>query len=331
MSTDALCIKMIDDTQHSEYQNHQVLASVILWSYYSPEFKNTMFSALFVLLYAAAALGDTVIHVAVNVSEACHPCGSIYCPCPDLASALKLTNSTNGTFTLQVGPGTFAGRNNTGLKPIKSTSVTVIGASNYSTVLDGEFKSRIFFVVEATLTLVNLTITRGFSREFGGSVISLRSVVNAQSVHFIESIGLFGGAMAYLYESTGHVYNCTFQDNLASILTEPLPEDPNGAGGGMYIGCSHPVVEQTTFRTNRALGNSNSGFGGAVSIQSLDRCSTRPLFLDCDFTQNFAGPAGTLLGKECGNCFGQGGAVHTYGGESYCKSVAHVLCFDNVC
>ena len=118
----------------------------------------------------------------------------------------------------------------------------IIGASDGSTVIDGNDHDRVFHVLTSTVTFTNLTIQDGMDLSVGGGggvLVNFGHHATFESVTVKDntSVSLGGGIRA--------IGNVTLVDSTVDSNTAPR-------GGGLYLQGSNSTVENSTISRNTA-------------------------------------------------------------------------------
>ena len=160
-----------------------------------------------------------------------------------LAEAL---NCTGGSFDVEwVG----SVKLETAIRVLDGTTLSVTGASDGSSRIDGANETSLFEVMGGNLHLSKLTMVNG-TAEFGGSINARDSVVTTSSCSFVGNVALYGGAV-YLFDSAFEALNATFVGNIAEF-----------DGGAIVSIASNVTVGQSgRFEGNEAL------YGGAICAE----------------------------------------------------------------
>jgi predicted outer membrane repeat protein len=97
------------------------------------------------------------------------------------------------------------------------TSLTVRAAATAKTaIIDGGNKVQLFDVWGA-LTVINMTLTNGFTVDFGGAIYSRAdAAVNGTGSVFSGHQARFGGAILLNHNSLLHISGCEFSNNSCS-------------------------------------------------------------------------------------------------------------------
>jgi hypothetical protein len=211
-----------------------------------------------------------------------------------------LTNCTEAALRAAMGGGgtvTFACDGTIKLASTISNSVdTLLDGSGHRVTISGGGTMRIFCVnPNVTFTLVNLTLTQGFSDTTGAGILNRGGTVNALGVAFTansSSPGTNGGGGAIRNdsgtlnlracsftgnsvigagtntESGGAIYNdgtmnasaCTFTNNQARNLgpNDTFYSGGGGGAGGAVYNAGVAVIEGSTFSGNAAFGAGGS-------------------------------------------------------------------------
>ena len=112
--------------------------------------------------------------------------------------------------------------------------------------LDGNGRTRFFTLVQANLTLENVTMTNGFAFD-GGAIDATKSVILIRNSSVSQCKSIYGGVL-YLVESSAVAIETTFEHNYA----DNSHRTTLGQGGVVYMSRSTFRVAQCTFRSNAA-------------------------------------------------------------------------------
>jgi len=157
--------------------------------------------------------------------------------------------------TIYLNPGNYSGVNNTNITISNSSRNIVIsgnGSPNAVTI-NGEEKNYFFYITNgAKLTLKNLTLINGISDSYDiGALRNNNGTLVLENCIFKNNkCNSFGGVL-YTQDSTT-ISNCEFINNTAP------------RGGAIYISGGQLSISNSKFTNNSAVGNSTTGFGGAI-------------------------------------------------------------------
>ena len=160
-------------------------------------------------------------------------------------------DAANGTsaVTVHLGAGHYTLG---GLLLVPRGVLTIIGAGENSTIIDGAGVDRVFDVASgATLTLRQLTLTGGSSAVEGGAVRAYGATVNLDMVTISASTAAGDGGALFAAGSTVNLTNSTFSG------------DTGLSGGAVATLDGSTTITGCTFGTSLA-----QDVGGAVSISS---------------------------------------------------------------
>jgi uncharacterized protein YjbI with pentapeptide repeats len=154
--------------------------------------------------------------------EPCDVCPS-GCPFTTLGPAVDATDDGG---TIRICPGTYRT-----LDVIIFKDVTIVGAGDGAggTILDGERQARVLDIDDATVTIRDLTVTRGGVTGFdlgGGIFVGSVSTLTLERVQVTDNAnGLLGGGIIVDTTSTLHLRQSAVTNNRVDI---------EGQGGGIY-------------------------------------------------------------------------------------------------
>ncbi|MFM7201017.1 MAG: MopE-related protein [Myxococcota bacterium] len=160
--------------------------------------------------------------------------------------------------SVKVAAGTFAENLKLGQKV-----VTVEGAGEGQTLLDGQAGGSVWTVAQAELHLSHVTVQNGYALSGGGMYFyaaggSLTHVtLKANKVSSNGSKGNGGGGM-YLYDASPSLEHVKFLNNGAYSGYEG---QVFGYGGGMYLDHASPTLRAVTFQENYASHSNMANFG----------------------------------------------------------------------
>jgi len=253
-----------------------------------------------VLLFGASLAGTTPIithaeagATTLDVDTTIDSTASEYKACTaalddcSLAGAIDLTYGTASVWTINVPAGTYVLSDTGALEIMNSGSITINGAGQEQTILDGNDTNRVFDVTVAEdLVINNLTIANGHAPD--------GPLSNSD-----------GGAIR---NKAGNLTmnNCTVRDNRAG---DDSPTHSGGHGGALTVEANYTVLNNCTFANNRAghdTAGARGGYGGAVYIQN-----GFVTMESCTFTSNRAGD-GADDPEDDGGRGGWGGAIYLY-------------------
>ncbi|MBF2000098.1 MAG: DUF4347 domain-containing protein [Synechococcales cyanobacterium M58_A2018_015] len=215
------------------------------------------------------------------------------------------------------------------LNILKNLTIDGSGAPNLT--ISGNNASRVMFVEKngLNLTLRNLTIANGNTRDEGGGVqVRMFSNITVENCRFLNNKGGVGGAIRIGYGGKGTILNSVFENNDGTSLRSP---QSGGAiatyGGGGPGGQGFLVVRDCRFTNNRGVN------GGAIYNLLMPMTVENSVFLNNSsaghigggavFTDggNPVGPGTTRGGTitvrgswfEGNRTAGEGGALFLYG------------------
>jgi hypothetical protein len=204
-----------------------------------------------------------------------------------LAGAIDMTYGTASVWTINVPAGTYVLSETGSLEIMNSGRVTINGAGQEQTILDGNDTNRVFDISVAEDLIINdLTIANGHAPD--------GPLSNSD-----------GGAIR---NKAGNVTmnRCTVRDSRAG---DDSPTRSGGHGGALSVEANYTVLNDCAFVNNRAghdTAGARGGYGGAVYIQN-----GFVTMEGCTFTNNRAGN-GADDAEDDGGRGGWGGAIYLY-------------------
>lgn len=252
------------------------------------------------------------------------------CTLRQAITAANAAGSGPHTITFQLGSSSIYTITLTGALPAISTTLTIQGPNSNGgqIVIDGNNQFRPFVVNSGqTLTLQNLTVSRGHVQgaggtgNYGGAIFNNGGTVNLNGVtlnnnsalgesgSFTNSSGV-GGA---IYNTNGaqlNITGSTFSGNVATGMV-----GGGGYGGAIYNdNHSRFTISGSIFNGNQAQGNSDLIFAGQAwggAITSISP-STMSIITNSTFSANSA--TGGSAGSNGGSAWG--GALYIDGGQT---------------
>lgn len=230
--------------------------------------------------WAATTLDvDTTIDSAATQYQACTAAPN---DC-SLAGAIELTYGTASEWIINVPAGTYV-LSQTGDLEIMGGDITINGAGQEQTIIDGNDTDRVFYITTGDLVINDLAIANGHAPD--------GPLTNSN-----------GGAIRNIAGNLT-MNNCTLRDNRAG---DDSPSRTGGHGGALQIEANYTVLNNCTFSNNHGghdIAGTRGGNGGAINIQNgfvtLENCS---------FVSNYAGNGGDDLEGDGGRG-GWGGAIY---------------------
>ena len=191
----------------------------------------------------SAASGDT-IYVNTNGNNSWNGLNSTWINGTNgpKATIKNATSVVNSGGTVYIANGTYKENNITINK-----NMTLVGYSQYSTIINGTNNNTIFNIVSGmNVTIIGLTLTNG-NATWGGAIGNAGNL-NITNSTFTNNFSVHGGAI----DSTGNVTtsNSTFAYNTA-----------NNEGGAIYSTNSNLTITNSIFMNNTA------NDGGAINIR----------------------------------------------------------------
>ena len=168
-------------------------------------------------------------------------------------------NSGGGTITFACSSTQTIDLSNQVL-PLITTNITIDGGNNIT--IDGHYTTRILYVYTGgTLTLKNITLTRGNSSgvvggtQDGGAIVNI-GTLNAENTKFIDNHtrDTSSGSAIYSYGPL-NVTNCEFAVN-------------QGGGGALKVRSSGAttMITGSSFHDNIAVDTGGGGYGGGMQV-----------------------------------------------------------------
>ncbi len=221
-----------------------------------------------------------------------------------LRSAIDYADSTGSVDTIFVPAGTY----NLSLGELDIEQPVVIqGGGAGSTVVSGGGASRVFQIDNGPVTIVDLTVTRGYDLDGygGGILVSGDSTVDLDSVNVTDSRADYGGGgLAIVGSATVTAKNCTFTYDSTTVGGE-------GDGGAISNNDGNLTIDHCIFTHNYGDGES-----GAIDIDTeggTDSISNS--VIDSNYSPNYVGGIGcwgtslVMVNDTVGwNSVGSGGA-----------------------
>ncbi len=183
--------------------------------------------------------------------------------CGDSGSANQLRDKLSaaqsrggGTITFTCGPSIVLNAAY-GALPTITTNITINGGNTIT--LSGNNASRLFFVDGGTLTLNNITITKGYYNGDGGAIYNNIGTLNINNSKFLyNETTLNGNGGAIISFGALNVANSEFAYNKAAN------------GGALYStgGAAVTTVTGSNFHDNQTKDTITYGWGGAVYMSA---------------------------------------------------------------
>ncbi len=193
--------------------------------------------------------------------------------------ALSLTYGTESDpVTIHIGPGVFSPSATGEILPLPLISrVNLAGESEFSTIIDGEYTSTIFWGKnDGVLVIQDLTITGGFSQKDGGGVRCASTNPHFLRCTFSGNQANDGGGGMFIEDaSSPQLENCTFWENIADT-----------GGAGLLCNASTPVIQSCTFKLN------SCDYGAGITCKN----NSNARISNCLFTENYE-----YTGLYCGD------------------------------
>jgi uncharacterized repeat protein (TIGR01451 family) len=234
---------------------------------------------------------------------------------------LRAAVSNTSISTINVMPGTYLlTSSGSGHLQIDRT-LTIQNAGGGQAIIDGNNSSRVFYINSATVTLRELTITRGRGAGIeGGAVYGNSGTLNVYQSTFNGNAtsGSKPGGAIYGNSSTVNLYNSTITGNSAS----------GSEGGGIYLNGGALLVSNSTIAGNTAASNSGGGIyrSGTLTLRNS---------IVADNTGGQISGSGTITSQGrnlieggCTGCSGSDltadpmlGALADNGGDTYTRAL----------
>lgn len=175
---------------------------------------------------------------------------------------------------------------------VNGTVLTVTGAAADShAAIDGNFATRLFTVVNASLRLSGVNITSGAGVAVGGAVAAAGSTLTLNRTNFVGNTATGSGGAVYVSDGSSVTLvggeTSTFADNAAA------------SHGGAFYATGGSVVSWVG--EARFLDNSCGGYGGGLAVEASAVMAT--------------GNA-VFLGNVAEGITGYGGAMNAFSGSS---------------
>ncbi|MCX6583203.1 MAG: Ig-like domain-containing protein [Candidatus Aminicenantes bacterium] len=167
--------------------------------------------------------------------------------------------------------------------------LTITGAGNSQTFIDGNDYDRVLHILNGTVTITDLTIRKGIAPATGGSfpgisgggilnsakltltrcVIKENTAADGTGYHYDAEPGGHGGGI--FNEGTLVIDHCTITDNRAgkgAVSSSESDGGPGGHGGGIYNASTLNIYDSTISRNRAGNGGpaipvaGNQGYGG---------------------------------------------------------------------
>ena len=193
--------------------------------------------------------------------------GSSQNPFKSLECAIK--NSKDDT-TVYLNKGNYIGEKNRNIEIDKT--ITIIGKSKENTIISGE-NNGILFNVTGKLTLINLTLTNGYSTGYGGSIYCNGREITIKNCIVRNSSAYYDGGAIYNNLGVLNIENSFFTNNSARHY------------GGVLYTLGTTSIKNSTFTEN--ILTSQEGVGACIAAGGkidLDGC----LFHNCFTTYSAA-------------------------------------------
>lgn len=224
----------------------------------------------------------------------------------ELRDAIDAANASVGvadTITIAAGTITL-----TSALPKITDELTILGAGEGVTILDGDDQFRIFYASGAgALTLENMTIQNGYaggtgSQRFGGGIRVSTGDLTLSSVTFDGNSARNSGGAVYALGYSIVIDDVTFTNNSTS---DSVGYYLSQRGGALRIFQDDGTI---TISNSTLTGNHAGGRGGAVSIYTTADVSSAITITDSTFADNTVGRGdGTTFPS-----YGRGGALALY-------------------
>ena len=230
---------------------------------------------------AAAAGSAVALYVA---SGGTGDCTSLATACGTLQAATTAaqTNHNGDDVTINVGAGTFVGRDTIAASALHSLSIVGAGAS--STTADGNLNGSVFIVNSGTVTIRDLTITRGKNtsgNRGGGIDAKSAATLTVRSSTISGNTGSVDGTGSYL--SGGGIT----AEGALTVDSSTISGNTGNYGGGIESG------GVLTVNSSTISGNFSGGGGGGGGIDHYDYGHTSTVTVNSSTisgnTENYGG------------------------------------------
>ena len=175
-------------------------------------------------------------------------------------SLIKAMNYTSEDSTIYLNEGKYVGENNRNISLNKS--VTLIGKSKETTIIDCESVGRLFTMdSNSKLTLIDLTLKNGYSNANGGLIYNEGGQITIKNCILSNSYGYKNGGAIYNNFGNLNVENSYFINNSAYEY------------GGVIYTIGQTNIKGSTFTQNFLT--YDTGVGGCIAADgniNLDGC-----------------------------------------------------------
>lgn len=252
---------------------------------------------------------EGIIYVSVDGDDL--NIGSIEAPLATIKAAIG-----TGSNHIIIGPGIFK---EYGLE-IKDSNLTIEGAGENKTIIDGENNGEIFTNYNSSLILSNLSLINGKnSVSSGGAIVNIGNLT-LENVRIINS--------STTYQNGGAIYSVGILKIINSTLSN---NSAVGSGGAIYADVSNSVlsydssliIENSDFVNNVA--ESTTYGGGVIYMQKINGEKS---IVNSRFINNTANAGGAIFLQSCENEFNVENSTFinnkalttqdTYGGGAIC-------------
>ncbi|HIJ71529.1 MAG TPA: hypothetical protein HPP87_09230 [Planctomycetes bacterium] len=182
---------------------------------------------------------------------------------------------------------------------------------------------------DANSIISGLTITKGYSDEFGGGIKCVSSSPTIINCNFVANIAPDGGGGLSNHDSSPSLINCVFREN-----------EGHWGGGICNLGQSNPTIANCTFSNNiggDGAGVYDHGIGYCILINCTFNTNSgiglyshggSPKLTKCSFTNNSAtaivSDGGSPILSDCIFTDNQGHGMYNYGGSPVLTSCTFI-------
>ena len=193
---------------------------------------------------------------------------------------LAVNNDSSGTWTIEVGAGTYNISNGSGDSAgdfdIRN-DVTIRGSGVGATIIDANSVDRVFQVHSSTVTFEDMTIQEGRGSSPGGAIhINAASDVTVNQVRLFDNAPSLSNGGAIHNSGTLTVTNSTFDSNDAPVSSGGAIYQASGGvaniSNSLFVGNSASLSNGGAIYANGTLNVTNSTFSGN-SISGFDNGS----------------------------------------------------------
>ncbi|MCL2116629.1 MAG: hypothetical protein FWH29_10475 [Methanobrevibacter sp.] len=174
-----------------------------------------------------------------------------------LGGLKQAVKNANDGDTILLKNGVYSGKNNTNLIITKNINIKGLGSN---VVLDGQGKNQIFIVSGKKVSLRNLKLTKGYTRNKGGVIYHKTGDLTLINCTFTNNQAYNGGAV-YSEKNKLSVISSNFIKNKAEKY-----------GGAIYSEKAKMAVKESTFTNNKAV-TENAGAIYNKYSATINKCN----------------------------------------------------------